>query len=225
MRFVGRAAAVAADPVNGSGSLKPSRTDKPPAKSSYAAYADVDCPVCEGGHEVPSCPSFLKESPGDRLQAALRAKLCFMCLRTGHITRECPDKTTCPVQGCQHWHAGELHEANWAQFRRSSRRQRTARKPEEPQAPPSTPSDPPVPEVHYSTSFHARCSKVGLPLLPVKVSSAETGATVETYALLDSGSNISLCQDHLLESLGATGRPETMRLTTLEKANSQSRLG
>ena len=73
-------------------------------------------------------------------------------------------------------------------------------------------------------SFHTRCSKIALPLLPVKVSSAKTGATVETYALLDSGSNISLCQDHLLELLGATGRPETMRLATLEKANSQSQV-
>ena len=39
-----------------------------------------------------------------------------------------------------------------------------------------------------------------------------------------SGSNVSLCQDRLLESLGATGRPETMELTTLEKASSQSRI-
>ena len=73
-------------------------------------------------------------------------------------------------------------------------------------------------------SFHARCAKIALPLLPVRVSSVETGATVETYALLDSGSNISLCQDRLLTLLGATGRPETMRLTTLEKANSQSQV-
>ena len=73
-------------------------------------------------------------------------------------------------------------------------------------------------------SFHARYAKIALPLLPVRVSSAETGATVETYALLDSGSNVSLCQDRLLTLLGATGRPETMRLTTLEKADSQSQV-
>ena len=45
---------------------------------------------------------------------------------------------------------------------------------------------------------------------------------METYALLDSGSNISLCQDRLLQSLGVSGRPEPMRLTTLEKAHSAS---
>ena len=101
-----------------------------------------------------------------------------------------------------------------------------AREPELPSdLPPEHSPEPPskahgehsTPEAHYSASFHARGSKVALPLLPVKVSSPETGKTVETYALLDSGSKVSLCQDRLLESLGATGQPKTMELTTLEK--------
>ena len=69
-----------------------------------------------------------------------------------------------------------------------------------------------------------RCTKVALPLLPMKVLNPETGTTVETYALLDSGSNISLCQDRLLESLGAIRHPATMKLTTLEKAGSQAQV-
>ena len=113
VRFVGRAAAVAADPVYGSSGPKTSRPDRSAPRSSYAACADVDCPVCEeGSHEVRECPSFLKESPGGRLRATIRAKLCFVCLRTGHITRECPDRKICSVRGCQHWHATELHEAD-----------------------------------------------------------------------------------------------------------------
>ena len=62
---------------------------------------------------------------------------------------------------------------------------------------------------------------MALPLIPVKVSSPEMGKTMETYALLDSESKISLCQDRLLKSLGATGLPKTMKLTTLEKVSSQ----
>ena len=100
VKFVGRAATVAADPVYGSGGLKPSRTDKHPSRSSYAAYADVDCPVCEEGrHEVPSCPSFLKESPGDRLQGAIRARLCFVCLRTGTSPENVPTKRCVQYEG------------------------------------------------------------------------------------------------------------------------------
>ena len=183
--------------------MKSSCPDKNPSRSSYVALADVDCPVCEeGGHEASGCPSFLRNSPGDRLQAAIRARLCFVCLRTGHITRECPTKTACRVCGCNQWHATPLHEANWSQFQRESQQRRLSREsepfPEAPSEQPEAPSEQPPIEGsgHYSTSFHVRGSKVALPLLPVKVSSLETGMTVETYTLLDSGSNISLCQDH-----------------------------
>jgi hypothetical protein len=57
-------------------------------------------------------------------------------------------------------------------------------------------------------------------MLPVRVRSVETGKSVDTYALLDSGSNVTLCQDQLLKVLGAKGRREPMQLTTLEKAGS-----
>ena len=179
VRFVGRVAAVAADPVYGSSGPRTSRPDRSAPRSSYAAYADVDCPVCEeGSHKARDCPSFLKESPGGRLQAAIRAKLCFVCLRTGHITRECPDREICSVRGCQHWHATELHEADWTQFRRSGRRQRSARRKEEPRESQETPQalyDPPAPEAHYSMSFHARCAKIALPLLPVSLQRRDRG--------------------------------------------------
>ena len=56
----------------------------------------------------------------------------------------------------------------------------------------------------------------------MKVTSPETGISVKTYALLDSGSNVSLCQDRLLRILKARGRTEKMSLTTLEKKNNET---
>ena len=85
VKFTGRAAAVAANPVYGAVNLKSSRPDKNPSTSSYIALVDVDCPVCEeGGHEASGCPSFLRESPGDRLQAAIRAVLRVPMHRAHH---------------------------------------------------------------------------------------------------------------------------------------------
>ena len=63
---------------------------------------------------------------------------------------------------------------------------------------------------------------MALPFLLVKVTSPETGISVKTYALLYSGSNVSLCQDRLLQLLKARGRTEKMSLTTLEKENSEA---
>ena len=65
-------------------------------------------------------------------------------------------------------------------------------------------------------------SKVALPFLLVKVTSPETGISVKTYALLDSGSSVSLCQDKLLQMLKARGRTEKMSLTTLERKNCEA---
>ena len=133
---------------------------------------------------------------------------------------------TCQAHGWNQWHATSLHDAKWSEFRRRSQQRRQAW---ESESPSETPSEQPLVKGsgHYNTSdssFHVRCTKVALPLLPMKVLNPETGATVETYALLDSGSNISLCQDRLLESLGAVGHPATMKLTTLEKAGSQAQV-
>ena len=63
---------------------------------------------------------------------------------------------------------------------------------------------------------------MALPFLLVKVTSPETGMSVKTYALLDSGSNVSLCQDRLLQMLKARGRSEKMSLTTLERKNNEA---
>ena len=91
VKFTGRAAAVSADPVYGAVSTRLGRPDRGSSKSSYVALAEVGCPICkEEGHEVSLCPMFIMKLPGDRLQAAIEARLCFVCLRTGHITRDYP---------------------------------------------------------------------------------------------------------------------------------------
>ena len=79
-----------------------------------------------------------------------------------------------------------------------------------------------APEGHHVSSHHIMGSKVALPFLLAKVTSPETGMSVKTYALLDSGSNVSLCTESLLKTLGVKGRTEKMSLTTLEKENSET---
>ena len=54
-----------------------------------------------------------------------------------------------------------------------------------------------------------------LPIVPVRVSGPGSSKEVVTYALLDSGSTITCCDDRLLNQLGVDGRKENLRLTTL----------
>ena len=217
VEFVDRAAAVVSDPVYGSASMKGRRVERAPTRMTYAANADVRCPICEDGeHSVPQCRRFMEMSAGDRLDAALKRQICFMCLTPGHITRECCNPVKCQERGCGQRHATILHNADWEGLRRASREKREAEAS-------GGGSNPSAPEGHHvSSSHHVMGKKVALPFLLVKVTSPETGISVMTYALLDSGSNVSLCQDKLLRQLRAHGRTERLSLTTLNKERNET---
>ena len=215
--FVGRAAAVMSDPVYGSASMRGRRVERTPTRMTYAATADVRCPICDDGeHSVPQCRRFIEMNASDRLDVALKRQICFMCLTPGHITRECSNPVKCQERGCGQRHATVLHDADWEGLRRASREKRDAEAR-------GLGSNSSAPEGHHvSSSHHVMGKKVALPFLLVNVTSPETGISVKTYALLDSGSNVSLCQDKLLHLLKAHGRTERLSLTTLDKESNET---
>jgi hypothetical protein len=55
----------------------------------------------------------------------------------------------------------------------------------------------------------------GMPIVPVKVKCAESSRVVNTYVLLDAGSNTTFCTEELLNQLGVKGERTTVLLTTL----------
>ena len=215
--FVSRAAAVMSDPVYGSASMRSKRIEKTSMRITYAATADMRCPICnDGEHSVPQCSKFLSMNANDRLDVALKCQICFMCLTPGHITRECSNPVKYQEKRCGQRHATILHNADWEGLRRASREKRDAEAR-------NIETNSSTPEGHHvNSSHHVMGNKVALPFLLVNVTSPETGISVKTYALLDSGSNVSLCQDKLLHLLKARGRTERMSLTTLEKENNET---
>jgi len=63
--------------------------------------------------------------------------------------------------------------------------------------------------------------KVRLRTVPVKVQGKQPGQVVETHALLDNGSDVSLCDEKLIDKLGISRVQRHFSLTTQEKRNSQ----
>ena len=57
-----------------------------------------------------------------------------------------------------------------------------------------------------ANSTSAGKGKVCLRIVPVKVRRHDASKTMETYALLDNGSDISLCDKNLAVELGVHGR-------------------
>ena len=59
-----------------------------------------------------------------------------------------------------------------------------------------------------------------LRIVPVKVRTHGASKTVKMYALLDSGSDISLCEKELAVELGVQGDQKMCHLTTQEREDS-----
>ena len=54
----------------------------------------------------------------------------------------------------------------------------------------------------------------------MRVQGKQPGQDVETYALLDNGSDVSLCDEKLIDQLGISGVQRHFYLTTQEKRDS-----
>ena len=64
-------------------------------------------------------------------------------------------------------------------------------------------------------------NKVSLRILPVRVRGNQPGRMIETYALLDNGSDVTLCDRELVDELGITGQPRSFLLTTQGSKDSE----
>lgn len=64
------------------------------------------CTYCNGSHRVYDCQSFLAKGVEDRINEALKRKLCLNCLRPGHRTRMC---RVGPCNSCKKRHNTLLH--------------------------------------------------------------------------------------------------------------------
>ena len=169
------------------------------------------CPACNGAHSLVKCKNFVDKNFEERLQVMRKAQLCHNCFKYGHIAVGCLARSTCEVQGCKRRHHTLLHPPS--PHHTMERRARVAD--QGTQVDSSTPL-----RSGQANSTSAGKAKVCLRAVPVKVRRHDASKTVETYALLDSGSDISLCDKNLAMELGVHGHQKTFFLTTQEKEDS-----
>ncbi|CAB3998321.1 Hypothetical predicted protein [Paramuricea clavata] len=73
-------------------------------------YSKPPCAVCGGNHGVWSCKVFSGLSVPDRWGVAKEKHLCFRCLVSNHVGKDCTRSKPCAVQGCKRSHHNLLHE-------------------------------------------------------------------------------------------------------------------
>ncbi len=192
-----------------------------PQKTNGAVYAlqgatnkgqwKVECGYCGQGHQMWLCDDFRRLTYDDRRTEMRRRRLCDNCFSKGHISRDCPKRNFCSVEDCRvrYKHSTVLHPEP---------KPRNCDQPAQASQPnaerPSTTDTSQGGETHrsYATSTSNR-NGVCMNIVPVKVKNGS--AIVETYALLDSCSDVTLCSESLAQKLKVTGEKRPLTLTTL----------
>ena len=216
--FIEKQARIAADPVFGDLQDHPASRGKARSpvtqiskspSSSFATIAqsetklNLPCPFCSSRHTLDLCKDFVKIAHRDKLSFIKAKGICFGCLSTGHISRDCKRRLSCKT--CKQAHPSVLHiEAKDSTTKRTER-----------------PAD-----VIGSASAEL-CGHIGagdqesvLSIVPVQVKAAKGSEVLQVYALLDPGSSATFCSEDLMFRLHLKGRKTHILLRTMNQEKS-----
>lgn len=176
--------------VNQSQGLKIKQGIKPQAKLAYTATQGSSCPLCKEQHALFSCKSFLDLSAQDRVIQAKRLKLCFNCLRTGHMSTRCKSRH---CRKCDKSHNTLLHVDPSIQSDTQNKENAVSQGSDAPKQPTST----------HSVVSHAISSDNAHKVLATAVVhiADKEGNTRDCVALLDGGSQSNFMTDNLCRRL------------------------
>ncbi len=159
----------------------------PHAKSSTIAAMKQNanefvkrCPFCTGPHWLVECTKFGGKTPSDRLQWFKGEGRCFLCHKKFHRSNECVSKRRCSVNKCGKSHSPILHEALVKSDKLESSMGASV------------------------AATRLQSPTVFLQTLPVRLHT-QNGRVVDTYAMLDTGSQATLIRESFAKDLGLNG--------------------
>ncbi|KAJ8017951.1 hypothetical protein HOLleu_44328 [Holothuria leucospilota] len=153
--------------------------NKASVKSNNVSSIPFKCYLCEGNHSIYTCSKLIEAAYEEKLKMVKAAKLCFRCLRPGHGALKCRKNWTCRSCGSSRHH-NKLHP------------------------PPKEESKSPA-EQQVMSNAASNGNRVYLRILPVVVTT-HNGYQVSTLALLDHGSDTSLCSESFRKKLKVRGK-------------------
>uniref|UniRef100_A0A5S6Q0D4 Peptidase aspartic putative domain-containing protein n=1 Tax=Trichuris muris TaxID=70415 RepID=A0A5S6Q0D4_TRIMR len=161
------------------------------------ADKEVQCVLCQDAHLLSMCPQFTNATPNQRAEILKEHGRCFACLDGVHQARHCPRKVRCSAPRCSQRHHHLLHG--------SSRVWPTA---VDSQAL-VNPGDSRTATIGTNT---VGCDSICLSVVPITVF-ADT-LSVQTFALLDPGSQGTLVTDEVVRRLNLKKNSSNIRIST-----------
>ncbi|XP_055644239.1 uncharacterized protein LOC129780226 [Toxorhynchites rutilus septentrionalis] len=172
--------------VNTHATDKPTNSSDSPKKPIESAKRS-DCLHCnQDGHRVRECGAFKQLTVDDRWRRVRALQLCQNCL-FNHGRRACRGRKTCDIEGCQFRHHPLLHS---------------------PSGPPKLIA-PKVQVAENHTHHHSNASTL-FRIIPVTVYGKD--GSLNTFAFLDEGSDLTLVENDLATTLGVNGTPHPLCL-------------
>lgn len=190
------------------------------------------CVYCGEEHKVENCDTFKRLSVNKRWRIVTERSWCFGCLNKGHILPSCRVKQRCGADGCQRWHHNMLHNRDDDErpttkptnIRTTHRRSDLEDEPTTSQSAKNNKSSniadesAGVREIIPSTTAEVQEARVctckdSIPentllfrIMPIVLHA--NGRELQTHALFDEGSSVSLIDDNIADELGLDG-PES----------------
>ena len=168
-------------------------TTAPRAGTDQSRKEEEDRSMCTCGrrHTLARCPDFLKKTSDERARAVGESGRCFVCLEPGHRSRHCTSDERCGEDGCDGRHHRTLHGSGRVFPRGGDSAVNSARRTVAVAAP-----------TEHETTL--------LQIVPIRVHGQNKKKFVDTFALLDSGAQVSLCTEELARKTGPQRRDSTV---------------
>lgn len=180
-------------------------------RSNRAERRNKTCAACDQAHWVWECSEFRGMPVQSRWDLVKRDKLCISCLAPGHLASKCRRKFKCRVPHCERSHHTLLHSSsvgNAAAPRCSPGAANSQGSSENPGQ---------TTEQTFSCCSGRKSfgsgGRVCFKIVPVKVRGPK--GDMETYAFLDSGSDVTLCLESLVEKLGISHKSADYEIQTI----------
>lgn len=212
MTYLEKEARQACDPVYGLDSYRSVQSSGQKPASCYAASTDKStCTICGNAHFIDKCARFIDMSVDERFATARRKRLCFRCLESDHMSRDCSKNWSCMYEGCNIKHHKLLHDVNKPRSDSyGSRHMESYSRPRYDQTP--TKAD------ITTGSCNAVSANVYLPILPIMVNGHRT------FALLDSGSTNTFITRSLVDKAKLVTKNVQCRINTVGSCATVSNL-
>ncbi|KAL1277107.1 hypothetical protein QQF64_023780 [Cirrhinus molitorella] len=79
-----------------------------PSLSATQDKKQIECVCCQQNHVIYKCEKFAAMPLEEKKRFIINNKMCFGCLRVGHISKSCRKRATCNI--CRQSHPSPLHE-------------------------------------------------------------------------------------------------------------------